>query len=44
MSGADEHIDRMLNDLEDNYVLSEDGSLAHLLSFALEQQMILSNR
>ncbi len=41
MSGAAEYIDRTLDGLEDStYVLSEDGSSAHVLLFVLEQEMI----
>ncbi len=40
MSGAAEHIDEILDDLEDTDVLSEDGSSAHLLSFSIEREMI----
>ncbi len=40
MSGATEHIDRLLEDLEVTFVLSEDGSSAHVLSFVLEQEVI----
>ncbi len=40
MSGAAEYIDKILDDLEDTDVLSEDGSSAHLLSFSIERQMI----
>ncbi len=40
MSGAAEYIDKILGDLEDTDVLSEDGSSVHLLSFSIEQQLI----
>ena len=36
LSGAGEYINKILEDLEDIQVLSEDGSSAHLLSFALQ--------
>ncbi|KAH9026393.1 hypothetical protein EDB85DRAFT_1851218, partial [Lactarius pseudohatsudake] len=35
LSGAGEYMDKVLEDLEDTHVLSEDGSSAHMLSFAL---------
>jgi hypothetical protein len=36
LSGAAEHMDKILEDLEDTRVLSNDGSSAHVLSFALQ--------
>jgi len=40
MSGATDHIDRLLDAIERAFGLSEnDGSSAHLLSFALEEEM-----
>lgn len=36
LSGAAEHMDIVLEDLEDMRVLSKDGSSAHVLSFALQ--------
>jgi hypothetical protein len=36
LSGAAEHMDKILEDLEYMRVLSEDGSSAHVLSFALQ--------
>jgi hypothetical protein len=40
LSGASEYIDKLLEDLEDAHVLSEDGPLAQLLSFVLQQEAI----
>ena len=36
LSGAAEQMDKVLEDLEHMPVLSEDGSSAHVLSFALQ--------
>jgi len=36
LSGAGEYMDKILEDLEDIRVLSNDGSSAHILSFALQ--------
>jgi hypothetical protein len=36
LSGAAEHMDKCLEDLESMRVLSKDGSSAHVLSFALQ--------
>jgi len=36
LSGATEHMDKILEDLEDMQVLSKDGSSAHVLAFALQ--------
>ena len=36
LSGAGEYMDRLSEDLEDTQVLSEEGSSAHVLSFALQ--------
>ena len=36
LSGAAEHMDKVLEDLGDMRVLSKDGSSAHVLSFALQ--------
>jgi len=36
LSGAGEHMDKILEDLDDIRVLSKDGSSAHILSFALQ--------
>ncbi|KAH9059012.1 hypothetical protein EDB87DRAFT_1563702 [Lactarius vividus] len=38
LSGAGEYMDKVLEDLEDTSVLSEDGSSAHILLFALQQE------
>ncbi|KAH9026394.1 hypothetical protein EDB85DRAFT_2149232 [Lactarius pseudohatsudake] len=38
LSGAGEYMDKVLEDLEDTRVLSEDGSTAHMLSFALQKE------
>ncbi|KAH9004547.1 hypothetical protein EDB86DRAFT_3240513 [Lactarius hatsudake] len=40
LSGAGEYMDKVLEDLEDTRVLSEDGSTAHMLSFALQKEAI----
>ncbi|KAH9175893.1 hypothetical protein EDB89DRAFT_2066097 [Lactarius sanguifluus] len=40
LSGAGEYMDKVLEDLEDTHVLSEDGSTAHMLSFALQKEAI----
>jgi len=40
LSGAGEYIDKLLEDLEDTRVLSEDGSSAQLLTFVLQQEVI----
>lgn len=40
LSGVGEYVDKLLEDLEDTSVLSEDGSLAHVLSFVLQQEAI----
>ncbi|KAH9175894.1 hypothetical protein EDB89DRAFT_235099 [Lactarius sanguifluus] len=40
LSGAGEYMDKVLDDLEDARVLSEDGSTAHMLSFALQKEAI----
>ncbi|KAH9066836.1 hypothetical protein EDB87DRAFT_1553425, partial [Lactarius vividus] len=42
LSGAGEYMDKLLEDLEDTYVLSEDGSSADVLSFVLQQEVITS--
>jgi hypothetical protein len=36
LTGATEHMNEILEDLEDMQVLSNDGSSAHVLSFALQ--------
>ena len=36
LSAATEHMDKILEDLEDMRVLSKDGSSAHVLAFALQ--------
>ncbi|KAH9072293.1 hypothetical protein EDB83DRAFT_2220311, partial [Lactarius deliciosus] len=38
LSGAGKYMDKVLEDLEDTCVLSEDGSSAHMLSFALQKE------
>jgi hypothetical protein len=46
LSGAAEQIDKVLEDLEAMPVLSEDGSSAHVLSFALQpfsQEIVLDS-
>ncbi|KAI9440706.1 hypothetical protein H4582DRAFT_1938896 [Lactarius indigo] len=40
LSGAGEYMDKVLEDLEDTYVLSEDSSSAHVLSFISQQELI----
>ena len=37
LSGAGEYMDKVLEDLEDIRVLSNDGSSAHILSFVLQR-------
>ena len=37
MSGAAEHVDQIVRDLEDTPVMAEDGSSAHLLELRLLQ-------
>ncbi|KAH9080585.1 hypothetical protein EDB83DRAFT_2284635 [Lactarius deliciosus] len=39
LSGAGEYMDKVLEDLEDTRVLSEDGSSAHILSFVLPKEV-----
>ncbi|KAI9437453.1 hypothetical protein H4582DRAFT_277290 [Lactarius indigo] len=40
LSGAGEYMNKVLEDMEDTSVLSEDGSSAHILSFVLQQEAI----
>ena len=40
LSGPGEYIDKLLEDLENTRILSEDGSSTHLLSFVLQQETI----
>ncbi|KAI9448442.1 hypothetical protein H4582DRAFT_1900780 [Lactarius indigo] len=40
LSGAGEHIDKLLEDLEDTCVLSQDGSSTHILSLVLQQEAL----
>ena len=40
LSGAAEHMDKILEDLEDMRVLSQDGSSAHVLAFALQPSCV----
>ncbi|KAH9008972.1 hypothetical protein EDB84DRAFT_1280840 [Lactarius hengduanensis] len=44
LSGAGEYMDKVLEDLEDTHVLSEDGSSARILSFVLPKEAPFSRQ